>query len=158
MQLKQQVGDKLLELNNTRYGQFEDWSCYLGFCWRNSLLRKKVLVPDPTVYLRHNLENLFENQIDRQILLAEFVDRLGKYCPVFETGKFREETEQQIGLREPNHLSTVTSISLRRLEEEGFLKLERLSDTSIWVLSDGSGDPRVSHITWLGNKTNGEQP
>jgi hypothetical protein len=77
---------------------------------------------------------------------------------VFETGKFREEIEQQIGLREPNYLSSVTSIALRRLEDEGLLKLERLSDTSILVLMDGSEDSRISHITWLGSNTNGEQP
>lgn len=156
--LQEQVGDELLGLNDARYGQFEDWSCYLGFSWRNALVGKQVLVPDPTVYLRQNLKNLFENQLDQQIPLGKFINQLRKFCPVFETGEFREEIEQQIDLREPNHLSSVTSIALRRLEEEGLLKLERLSDTSMLVLRDGSGDSRISHITWLGNKTNGGQP
>jgi hypothetical protein len=155
--LREQIGSSLLELNDARYGQFEDWSCYLGFSWRNSLMGTQVLVPDPTVYLRQNLKNLFENQTHQQISLDEFISRLSKYCPVFEMGEFREEIEQQIGLREPNHLLTVTSIALRRLEDEGLIKLERLSDTSIWVLTDGSKDPRISHITWLGNETSGEQ-
>jgi hypothetical protein len=156
--LREQVGSNLLELNDVCYGQFEDWSCYLGFSWRNALSGAQVLVPDPTAYLTHHLKNVFGNQINQQIPLGEFINRLGKYCPVFEMGEFREEIEQQIGLREPNHLSSVTSIALRRLEEEGLLKLERLSDTSILVLRDGSGDSRISHITWLGNKTNGGQP
>ncbi|MBD2425525.1 protein DpdG [Phormidium sp. FACHB-1136] len=156
-QLRQQVGDGLLELNDTRYGQFEDWSCYLGFCWRNSLSKKAVLVPDPTVYLRHNLKRLFENQVGQQLPLAEFINRLGKYCPIFETGKFRDEIEQQIELREPDHLSTVTSIALRRLEDEGSIRLENLADAAILLLTDGFGDPDISHITWLGSKTNGGQ-
>jgi hypothetical protein len=160
--LKEQVGADLLEFNRERYAQFEYWSCYLGFSWRNNLLvatkNTKILIPDPTAYLRQNLNNLFDNQSDRQIPIGEFINRLGKYCPVFETGKFREEIEQQIGLREPNYLSSVTSIALRRLEDEGLLKLERLSDTSILVLMDGSEDSRISHITWLGSNTNGEQP
>lgn len=154
--LRKQLG-QVLGLNDARFGQFEDWSCYLGFCWRNVLDGKQVLVPDPTVYLRQNLKNIFENQTNQQIPLGEVIERLGKYCPVFETGEFREEIEQQIELRESNYLSSVTSIALRRLEDEGIVKLERLSDTSIWVLNDGSRDPRVSHITYLKNKTLGGQ-
>lgn len=156
-QLRQQVGGGLLELNDTRYGQFEDWSCYLGFCWRNSLSKKVVLVPDPTVYLRCNLKQLFNNQVGKQIPLADFVNRLGEYCPVFETGQFREEIEQQIELRELNHLSNVTSIALRRLEDEKSVRLEKLSDAPVLLLTDGSGDSGISHITWLGNETNGGQ-
>jgi hypothetical protein len=58
-QLRQQIGDGLLGLNDARYGQFEDWSCYLGFCWRNSSPEKTgkvVLVPDHTAYLRDNMK------------------------------------------------------------------------------------------------------
>jgi hypothetical protein len=153
-QLKNQIGGDLFGFNDVQHGQFEDWSCYLGFCWR---IRKAVLVPDPTVYIRHNLKNLFQDRINQQISLEEFVKRLGRHCPVFETGRFREEIEQQIGLREPDHLSTVTSMVLRRLEDEGSLKLERLSDAPVLLLSDDSGDPGISHITWLGSKTNGGQ-
>lgn len=156
--LREQIGSDLLDLNDVRYGQFEDWSCYLGFSWKNALIDNPVLVPDPTAYLRENIDKIFENQSVRQIPLGEFINLLGKYCPVFETGELREEIEQQIGLREPNHLSSVTSVMLRRLEDEGLIKLERLSDTSILVLRDGSGDSRISHITWLHNNSNGGRP
>lgn len=155
--LQMQIGSNLLELNNARYGQFEDWSCYLGFCWRNTLIGAEVIVPDPTTYLRQNLERIFTNQLNQQMLLGEVVKKLGKLCPVFETGEFREDIERQIGLREPNYLSSVTSVALRRLEDEGLLKLERLSDTSVWVLNDGSRDPRISHVTWFEKKNSGGQ-
>jgi hypothetical protein len=155
--LRLQIGPDLLELNDVRHGQFEHWSCYLGFSWQNNLASNQVLVIDPTAYLRQNLNNIFENQIGQQIPLGDFISRLGKYCPVFETGEFREAIEQQVELRESNHLSSVTSIALRRLADEDLLKLERLSDTSILVLRDGSEDSRISHVTWLGNNMNGGQ-
>jgi hypothetical protein len=155
--LREQIGSDLLELNNARYGQFEIWSCYLGFCWRNTLAGTKTLVPDPTIYLRQGIGKIFKEQINLQMSLEELINRLGRYCPVFERGEFREEVEQQLNMREFNYLSTVTSIALHRLEEEGLLKLEKLSDTSIWILRDGSGDSRISHVTWFGNKANGGQ-
>jgi hypothetical protein len=156
--LREQIGSGLLELNDVRYGQFEDWSCYLGFSWRNSLANSQVLVPDPTIYLRQNLDKIFEYQINQQVSLIEFINRLSKHCPVFEMGLFREEIEQQAVQREPNYLSTVTSIALRRLEDEGLLKLEQLSDAPALILSDGSGDSGITHILWLGYKTKGGHP
>jgi len=156
-QLREQIGAELLELNDARYGQFEAWSCYLGFSWRNALAGAQVLVPDPTVYLRQNLASLFAKQLGQRIPLGEFITRLGKYAPVFETGEFREEVEQQMGLRASNYLSSPTSTALRRLAEEGLLKLERLSDAPVLVLNDAPEDPGISHITWLGNTTDGGQ-
>lgn len=152
--LREQVGGDLLELNDARFGQFEDWSCYLGFSWRNSLTGNPVLVPDPTAYLRQSLGDLFEGMTNQQIPLGEFINRLGRYCPVFDTGTFREELDDQLGGRESNYLSSVTSIALRRLEEEGYIKLEKLSDITVWVLQDGV-DSRLTHITWLGKQTDG---
>jgi hypothetical protein len=151
-----QVGEDLLELNKPRFGQFEDWSCYLGFSWHNSLSGNSVLVPDPTVYLRQNLDNLFEGLANQQIPFGEFINRLGKFCPVFETGTFREEFGNQFGEQDANYLSRITSIALRRLEEEEKIKLEKLSDTTVFVLRDGS-DSRISHITWLGQSSKGEK-
>lgn len=152
--LRTQVGSDLLGLNDTRFGQFEDWSCFLGFSWRNSLAGNPVLVSDPTAYLRQSLGNLFEGVANQPVPLGEFINRLGRQCPAFETGTFREEHEDQLESREPNHLSSVTSIALRRLEEEGYVKLEKLSDITVWVLQDGV-DSRISHIAWLGKSSQG---
>jgi len=152
--LLDQVGEDLLELNDVRFGQFADWSCYLGFSWRNSLAGNPGLVPDPTAYLRQSLGSLFEGVANQPIPLGEFINRLGRHCPVFETGTFREEIEKQLEGRESNYLSSVTSIALRRLEEEKLIKLDPLSDSSIWVLQDGA-DSRLTHITWLGKQTDG---
>lgn len=162
--LRNQVGGDLLELNDTRFGQFEDWSRYLGFTWHNCYLIRKdektktesVLLPDPTAYLKQNLGKLFEGSRDQSVSAGEFIHRLGKYCPIFETGSFREDVEDQIGGREPNYFSTVTSIALRRLEEEKLIKLEKPGDAKVWVLQDGT-DSRVSQITWINESSPGEK-
>ncbi len=170
IKLKEEIGSSLPELlgreretqSGSRIQQFEYWSYYLGFTWRNCYLINKggktetipVLLPDPTSYLKQSLDDLFEGSGNQPFPLGEFINRLGRYCPVFETGAFRKEIEEKLGGRESNYLSSVTSISLRRLEEEGYIKLEKLSDITVWVLQDGT-DSRLTHITWLGKQTDG---
>ncbi len=169
--LSEELGSSLPELlgreretqSGSRIQQFEYWSCYLGFTWRNCYLMNKgektetkpVLLPDPTAYLKQSLDNLFEGSKNQPVQIGEFIHRLGKYCPVFETGTFREEIEEQLGGREPNYLSSVTSLSLRRLEEEGLIKLDKLSDITVWVFQDET-DSRISHITWIDKASQGE--
>lgn len=146
--LRDQIGGNLLNLNDARFGQFEYWCCFLGFGWHNSLSGNSVLVPDPTTYLRQNLDSLFD-EINKQVPLGNFINRLGSFCPVFEAGIFRKEFGNQFGENDEHYLSCTTSLALRRLKEEGSIKLEKLADTAIFVLRDGE-DSRISHITWLG--------
>lgn len=169
--LKEELGSSLPELlgreretqSESRIQQFEYWGCYLGFTWHNCYLvnkdgktqKKSVLLPDPTAYLKQSLDKLFEGYRNQSVPLGKFIHRLGQYCPVFETGSFREEIEEQIGRRKPNYLSNVTSISLRRLEEENLIKLELLGDAIVWVFQDDTVS-RFSHISWLDKLSNGE--
>lgn len=152
--LREQIGAELLELNDARYGQFRDWSCYLGFGWLNSLSGDQILVPDPTAYLRLSLARIFEDLENQQVLMGDFINRLGKNCPVLEAGLFREDLEAQLGGRDPNYVSSTTSIALRRLQDEGLIKLEKLSDTTVWILQDGDKS-RISHITYLNEASHG---
>lgn len=163
VKLKDELGHILPELlgreretqNVSRLEQFEYWSLYLGFAWRNGL--NNTLVIDPTSYLRVNLDLILNGLENQQLLLGDFIRRLAEFCPVFETGSFREEIEDLLNNREPNYLSSVTSMALRRLEEEKLIKLYPLSDaSSVWVLQDGS-DSQISHITWLGDKMSGDE-
>ena len=152
---KQKVGEFLKMSNNTLYGQMDDWMCYMGFVWGHALGGKRVIFPDPTAYLKRNLKYFFNEQ--REILLKDFMTRLAKKCPVFETGKFREEVEAQIGRRQPNYLSTSTAFALFRLQDEGYIKLNRKSDAHLTILPKGNSqvddDGRVSHIIWQGEKS-----
>jgi hypothetical protein len=150
---EQRVGNLLKMSNNTLYGQMDDWACYLGLAWGHALNGKRLTVPDPTVYIKQNLKHLFNGQMGTKIIMKEFIDRLAKKCPLFETGKFRETIEANIGRRhQPNYLSTGTAFALFRLQDDGYIQLERESDTDLMILPKAnnqvSDEGRISHIIW----------
>lgn len=132
--------------SDTLFEKLKDWMYYLGLAWGHS--NKNNCVADPTAYLRRNLKELFQAQKD--LPLKEFIDRLAKKCPLFETGKFRERVEEQIGRRQPNHLSTSTAFALFRLQDEGQISLVRKSDADLMILPKANqkidNDSRISHI------------
>jgi len=154
---QQKVGELLKMSSNTIYGQMDYWMCYLGLAWGHALAGKRVIVPDPTVYIKRNLQHLFQRQVGKEILLREFINRLANYSPLFETGNFRETIEVNIGRRQPNYLSTSTAFALFRLQEEGYIQLERKSDADLMILPkvnnqvDDKG--RISHITYCGGES-----
>ncbi|MEA5511955.1 protein DpdG [Crocosphaera sp. UHCC 0190] len=152
----QQKVDQTLGLkmtNNTLYGQMDDWMCYLGLAWGHGLDKKRILVPDPTVYLKRNLKSLF-NETGEKVYLREFISRLAKKCPLFETGHFRDTIEANIGQRETNYLSTSTAFALFRLQDEGYIQLIRESDGDLMLLPKAQNkiddSSRVSHIIFNG--------
>lgn len=146
---KQGVGNLLKMSNNTLYGQMDDWMCYMGLVWGHAL-GKRVIVPDPTVYIQRNLKDLFQGQVRGKLQIREFIDRLAEKCPLFETGKFREQVEEKIGFRLPNHLSTSTAFALFRLQDDGCIKLIKESDADLFILPSGDKEAGFSHIIWTG--------
>jgi hypothetical protein len=152
---EQKVGDFLKMSSSRLFVQMDDWMRYLGFAWGHTLRGKPVTVPDPTAYFKRNLKHLFNGR--QEITIQDFINRLAKRCPLFETGKFREEVEAQIGARETNFLSTSTAFALFRLQEEGDIQLERQSDSSFMILPKANNqvdnDGRISHIIWKGEKS-----
>ncbi|MEG3846117.1 protein DpdG [Microcoleus sp. herbarium19] len=134
--------------SNTLSGQVEDWMCYLGFAWSHALGGNKRIVAEPTAYLRQNLKELFQGQVKAKVSLKDFVDRLAEKCPVFETGKFREQVEEKIGFRLPNHLSTSTAFALFRLQDDGCIQLVKESDADLFILPSGDKEAGFSHIIW----------
>ena len=136
--------------SNALFGQVADWMCYLGFAWGHALGANKIIVAEPTAYLRRNLKELFQGEVQAKLSIAEFVDRLAKKCPVFETGKFREQVEEKIGFRLPNHLSTSTAFALFRLQDDGCIQLIKESDADLFILPSGDKEAGFSHIIWTG--------
>lgn len=153
--LASQMGGERFGLNNTRYTQFEDWVCYLGFAWSHKVKdsQRGTLVPDPTKYLKSHLGRLLK--INRREPLGKFLQKLAKLCPAFESGSLRDKLEETFGRREPRHLSTVTAFSLLRLHDEGYLKLSMEADAEAYVLPDGTTPKRLSHITLLRDRYKG---
>ncbi len=148
---EQKVGEFLKMSSDRLFVQMDDWMCYLGFVWHHGLGGKTVTVPDPSIYIKRNLQDLFAGQ--EEITTKDFITRLATKCPLFETGKFREEVESKIGRRSPNHLSTGTAFALFRLQDEGYIKLDRKSDADLMLLpkinNQVDDDGRVSHIQHL---------
>lgn len=137
--------------SNSLFGQVEDWMCYLGFAWGHALeLNRKIVVAEPTAYLRRNLKDLFQGEAKAKILIREFIERLAEKCPLFETGKFREQVEEKIGFRLPNHLSTSTTFALFRLQDDGYIQLIKESDADLFILPKVGNEERISHIIWTG--------
>ena len=136
--------------SDSLFGQLADWMCYLGFAWGHALGSNKRIVPEPNAYLKRNLKELFQGEAQAKLSIAEFVDRLAKKCPVFETGKFREQVEEKIGFRLPNHLSTSTAFALFRLQDDGCIQLIKESDADLFILPSGDKEAGFSHIIWTG--------
>lgn len=136
--------------SNSLFGQVADWMCYLGFAWGHALGANKIIVAEPTAYLRRNLKGLFQGEAQAKLSLSEFIDRLAEKCPLFETGKFREQVEEKIALRLPNHLSTSTAFALFRLQDDGYIQLKKESDADLFILPRVGNAERISHIIWTG--------
>ncbi|PAX60542.1 protein DpdG [Brunnivagina elsteri] len=151
---EQKVGD-LKMTSNRFFSQMDDWMRYMGFAWGHTLAGKTVTVPDPTAYIKRNLQCLFNGE--EEIKIKDFINRLTTQCPLFETGKFREEIEAQIGQRQTNYLSTTTAFALFRLQDEGDIELKRQSDTDLMILPKANNqvddDGRISHIICKGDKS-----
>ncbi|MBW4667350.1 MAG: hypothetical protein KME60_07925 [Cyanomargarita calcarea GSE-NOS-MK-12-04C] len=151
----QKVGDFLKMTSSPFFSQMDDWMRYIGFAWGHTLGGKSVIVPDPTAYIKRNFQRLFNGE--EEITIQDFIHRLATQCPLFETGKFREEVEAQIGQRQTNYLSTTTAFALFRLQDEGDIKLERQSDTDLMILPKANNqvdnDGRISHVIWKGEKS-----
>lgn len=149
--LREQVGaDKLGLRNDARYGQLEDWACYLGFAWCHSRKREKMLVPDPTANIRVRLGGVFGDMYGKTLSIAETTRRLSEMCPVLEGGVLRGEIESAYVKRDESRLSSATSHAWFRLQDEGLVRLSQESDADVFVLIDGDTKRRFTDITWLG--------
>ncbi|MEG4407937.1 protein DpdG [Microcoleus sp. MON2_D5] len=149
--------------SDSLFGQLADWMCYLGFAWGHALelnkklvvaeptaSNKRLVVAEPTAYLRRNLKDLFQGEAKAKLSIRDFLDRLAKKCPLFETGKFREQVEEKIGDRLPNHLSTSTAFALFRLQDDGCVKLVKESDADLFIFPGVGNEEGFSHIILTG--------
>ncbi|MFF2091282.1 protein DpdG [Paenibacillus sp. NPDC058174] len=146
--LLKQLKDKMECSSDARYGQFEDWSLYLGFTTRIW----KQLMPDPTKVIRHLLPELFHDS--RTHFIDTIVHRLAKLCPVFEHGSYREKMKNTYGTEAllAGHLSQTTSFAWLRLQDEGVVDLRMRSDADVYILTVQEQKHRYSEITWNGKE------
>ncbi|NEI59446.1 hypothetical protein GR200_30930 [Rhizobium leguminosarum] len=113
--------------NDTRWNGLRAWMPYLGFARDTSRLEV-----DPTDALRDVVPEIFGS--GSRLIASEFLERMATALPVLDGGKYRREVEGVLKESvwpkpEPGSLSTSLSRALQRLEREGVLQLEQLSDT-----------------------------
>jgi hypothetical protein len=146
---RQVGGDRMgLTKNNNPYNQFDDWACFLGFCWRQAHGRSVRLTPDPTGHLRLRLPEVF-GSLGTRLAAAPLADRLAQVCPVFEGGRFRREVDGRTRRHREREVSSVTAHAWLRLAEEQQVKVEQSEgDANVFLFPDGDGSVRCSAVTW----------
>lgn len=138
--------------DEARSQQFIHWAIYLGYAWRLSAGNQDAVFPDPTEALRRNLPLVMSTKSATPI--EEVILNLAKRVPVFEGGLARDEVEGSLPTSKtrPDHtLSRSTSLAFERLEQSGWIRMERPADAAAWNLDRGSALRPVSQITWLGD-------
>jgi hypothetical protein len=146
---RQVGGDRMgLTKNDNPYNQFDDWTCFLGFAWRQAHGKSIRLTPDPTAHLRMRLPEVFERPGTR-VAAAPLSERLARVCPVFEGGSFRREVDRRTGRKREREVSSVTAHAWLRLADEGLVEVEQSAgDADIVLFPDGDGSVRCSAVTW----------
>ena len=136
--------DKLTRVtSDATFSTFFSWANWLGFSHQSPLSGSvRSLIPDPTNQIRPRISSIMGNS--RDIPIATFMTTLSQSTPVFEGGKFRIEIASD---KHEGHLSKSTSLALLRLEREGLIELDQRSDATVFVIQDGKGTSRVSHIS-----------
>ncbi len=133
--------------NDTRWNGLRAWMPYLGFARVTS--RWDI---DPTDALRDTLPEVFGSA--SRLIAAEFLERAASTLPVLDGGKYRQNVESVLKESswpkpEPGSLSTSLSRALLRLEREGTIKLEQLSDTGkVQFLSVGTANAGATSPTF----------
>lgn len=150
--LVQQGIQDALRFNDNRYNMFVYWSRYLGLANVlatpvSSVTSEERLAPDPTACLRRIVSELPVRNGDR-LPAAEFLQRVSARCSLFEGGAIRSAMDARRA-QAGRFLSATTSHALLRLEEEGVLRLEMLSDADALLLVDGPRPRPVSEVVRL---------
>lgn len=112
------------------------------------------VLPDPTEAIARHLPNIFLSE--QQLKVADFIKAWASLLPVLEGGAIREQVEQQARVEivhQPDAFSRATSLALRRLEQRRLISLYALSDAQMYLLYYGREPVRISHITYLGEKS-----
>lgn len=144
--------DRLGCKNKTRFEQYEYWANYLGFSWTMTI-GKTLFVTDPTPHLKTLLPNLF---VDHEVQkYTEILPKLAKLSPIFEDGYFRKSLNDKFTIesRKPFELSSTTAFAWLRLQDQGFIELDRKSDADMFLFPEATGHQQsYSGVRWTGKE------
>jgi len=147
-----------LTINDSDQLAFAEYGLLLGYMEKVS---KNKYIVDPTRLIKVFLTDIFTDLNEDRINIQTFIEQLNSYIPVFDGGEYRVEIEDLMQSKKsdwtaspPHTLSNSLSHALYRLNLEGYIYLDRLSDSVDAVtLSMPNGETRtVSHIRIVGDK------
>ncbi len=143
-----QVGEShpRILVNDTRWAGLQAWGKFLGF-----LSNTYGLAIDPSLAVRDVTPDIFRAADTNSFVASVFVERLSATLPVLDGGRYRVAVEgmmdEQHWVRPPAHvLSSSLSLALVRLEAEGVIRLELLSDSADVIELSDEKHTRVSHV------------
>ncbi|MBA6304937.1 protein DpdG [Colwellia sp. MB02u-14] len=149
--------DTRLSINPSENATFLEYGLLLGYMEKVS--RDKYIV-DPTRLIKIYLSDIFSEKNEGSISVNTFIDRLNSNIPVFDRGEYRVEVEAMMKTKKsdwqpnpPHTLSKSLSHALYRLNLEGLIYLDRLSDSleAVTLLLPNGELRTVSHIRMVGD-------
>lgn len=137
--------------NDTRWAGLQDWARFLGF----AVDGRAGIFFDPTAAVQSEIGEFME--VGKPMLAEQFLSRLSDLLPVLDTGAYRREVETALRPERWTSppvgcLSTSLSFALRRLQKQGVLGLETLSDAESRLTLTRQGDrtwDSFSHVNLL---------
>jgi hypothetical protein len=152
------TNDTRLTINDSDQLAFAEYGLLLGYMEKVS---KNKYIVDPTRLIKVFLTDIFTDLNEDRINIQTFIEKLNSYIPIFDGGEYRVEIEAMMQTKKSDWkpssshtLSKSLSHALYRLNLEGYLYLDRLSDSVNAVsLPLPNGETRtVSHIRIVGDK------
>jgi hypothetical protein len=128
--------DKGNPMNSDKYRALMRWYPYVGLGWMDPF---GAFNPDPTDRLRRTLDVIWQK--DRKLDASEFMDRLGWACPELDGGALFNEVTSGTYTASSRQCTQALATALRRLHDEGSLKLHCPADSTGWSLEKAGGSP-----------------
>lgn len=114
-----------LGFQNARFGNLYHWSVFLGYARSDG--KGLALIPDPTAAVRRSLSRLLAPGVKKSIV--DVLEQLSKSDPVLDGGTYRTEVDRWAAPdASRTQVSRSLSLSLKRLQEEGFIDLKYGAD------------------------------
>lgn len=130
--------DKGNPMNLVKHRALMRWYPYVGLGWMDP---SGTFCPDPTERLRRALPAIWAE--DRKLDAQEFMDRMGRACPELDGGALFNEVTEGLFSASARQCTQALATALRRLHDEGVLRLHCPSDSKGWSL-DKAGQNQVT--------------
>jgi len=123
-------------MNDTKYRYLERWYVYVGLGWNDPA---GAFTPDPTERLRRALPTVWGR--DRMLDADQFLERVGQACPELDGGSLFDEVNVGVYSPSARRCTQALATALRRLHDEGNIRLHCPADSKGWGLEKAGSSP-----------------